>query len=69
MRLIDAERLKSHYAWWGNEEKEMFDSIVDVQPTVDAVPVVHAEWQVYSAKDCLYTCSNCHCAPRDKTHY
>ena len=45
MRLIDADKLKAHYAWWGNEEKEMFDSIVDVQPTVDAVPVVHGEWR------------------------
>lgn len=32
-RLIDADKLKSHYAWWNNEEKELFDSIVDSQPT------------------------------------
>lgn len=46
MRLIDADRLKAHYCWWSGGSKEMtideakktFDTIVDVQPTVDAVP-------------------------------
>jgi len=41
-RLIDAERLKRHYAWWGaktssdmfKEFKEIFDTIIDLQPTV-----------------------------------
>ena len=37
MRLIDADKLKAHYAWWGNEEREVFDSIVDMQPTVMTV--------------------------------
>ena len=32
-RLIDADVLKKHYAWWNNEEKEIFDVIVDSQPT------------------------------------
>jgi hypothetical protein len=32
-RLIDVDVLKKHYAWWNNEEKEMFDAIVDAQPT------------------------------------
>jgi len=40
MRLIDADKLKQHYAWWNNEEQRTFDQIVDAQPTVDAVPVV-----------------------------
>ena len=43
-RLIDAERLKRHYAWWGSktssemlkEFKHTFDIIVDLQPTVEA---------------------------------
>ena len=43
MRLIDADRLKAHYCWWSGGSKEMtideakktFDTIVDVQPTVD----------------------------------
>ena len=46
MRLIDADRLKAHYCWWSGGTKEMtideakktFDTIIDVQPTVDAVP-------------------------------
>ena len=33
MRLIDADKLKNHYSWWKNENKELFDSIVDQQPT------------------------------------
>ena len=34
-RLIDADRLKAHYAWWGddNDKRRTFDCIVDVQPT------------------------------------
>jgi hypothetical protein len=38
MRLIDADKLKQHYSWWENEQQELFDSIVDAQPTVDAEP-------------------------------
>ena len=46
-RLIDADKLKQHYAWWENgtaemtlaEAKRNFDVIIDVQPTVDAVPL------------------------------
>lgn len=42
-RLIDADKLKQHYAWWENgtaemtldEAKRNFDTIIDVQPTVD----------------------------------
>lgn len=45
-RLIDADKLKQHYAWWENgtaemtldEAKRNFDAIIGVQPTVDAVP-------------------------------
>ena len=33
MRLIDADKLKQHYAWWNDEIKELFDTIVDLQPT------------------------------------
>ena len=33
-RLIDADKLKRHYSWWGNENQETFDTIVDLQPTV-----------------------------------
>lgn len=41
-RIIDADKLKAHYAWWNNEQKKLFDQIVDLQPTVD-IPTVDAE--------------------------
>ena len=47
MRIIDADALKKHYAWWEDERQKLFDSIVDQQPTVDAVPVIRC-------KDCKY---------------
>lgn len=31
-RYIDADKLKNHYAWWNDENKEIFDSIIDAQP-------------------------------------
>lgn len=39
MRLIDADKLKAHYAWWdcteeGRKMKETFDAIVDQQHTI-----------------------------------
>ena len=43
MRLIDADKLKAHYAWLNNEEKELFDQIVDVQPTVSQTEIVERE--------------------------
>ena len=51
-RLIDADKLKAHYAWWEggtrettmDEAKRDFDTIIDVQPTVDAEPVRHGHW-------------------------
>ena len=47
MRLIDADALKKHYAWWEDDRQKLFDSIVDQQPTVDAVPVIRC-------KDCVH---------------
>lgn len=44
MRPIDADKLKSHYAWWPENERTVLDQIVDVQPTIDAVPVVRC-WE------------------------
>lgn len=47
-RLIDADKLKAHYAWWkdaGNADmRDAFDTIVDLQPTVDAEPIKHGRW-------------------------
>lgn len=55
MRLIDADKLKAFYKHWDSEYsgeelkeyKRIFDSIVDQQPTVDAVKIVRC-------KDCKY---------------
>ena len=40
-KLISANKLKQHYAWWGNVDNEVyqqmkviFDTIVDIQPEV-----------------------------------
>lgn len=50
MRLIDSDKLKKHYAWWEDDRQELFDSIVDQQQTVDAVPVIRC-------KDCKHLTS------------
>ena len=34
MRLIDADKLKAHYAWLNNEEQKLFDEIVNQQPSI-----------------------------------
>lgn len=69
--LISRERLKKHYAWWanGSEEyqhfKEVFDTIINLQPTVDAVEVVRCEkcyfaipynekWLLPKKNDCMW---------------
>lgn len=52
MRLIDADKLKAHYSWWGSEgasgelkeRKADFDVIVDLQPTVEAEPITRVRW-------------------------
>lgn len=51
-RLIYADKLKAHYAWWEGGSREMtmdeaksdFDSIIDLQPTVD--PIKHGRWVI-----------------------
>ena len=47
IKYIDADKLKRHYAWWDDEEKKIFDEIIDLQPAADVVPVVRC-------KDCIY---------------
>ena len=48
-RLIYAEKLKAHYAWWANGSemdklyKAIFDSIINLHPTVEAVEVVRCK--------------------------
>ena len=39
VKLINADKLKRHYAWWEDEKQRTFDEIVDYQPAVDAIPV------------------------------
>lgn len=39
MTLINAEKLKQHYAWWEDDRQKLFDDIVDQQKTIDAIPV------------------------------
>lgn len=40
MRLIDADKLKQHFAWWheggedADRQAEIFEQIIDAQPTV-----------------------------------
>lgn len=48
MRQIDADKLKQHYAWWGENDaqKRLFDEIVDRQPTV-APPIKKPEKKFY----------------------
>lgn len=63
-RLIDAEKLKQHYAWWADGSREMtmdeakkdFDVIIDLQPTAD--PYSHGEWE-WHENACEWYCSNC----------
>lgn len=49
-KYIDADALKSHYSWLGDETtltKHDVDDIVDVQPAADVAEVVRC-------KDCRY---------------
>ena len=46
-KYIDADALKSHYSWLGDETtltKHDVDDIVDVQPAADVAEVVHGAW-------------------------
>lgn len=62
-RLIDADKLKAHYSWWKGGGREMtmdeakndFDTIVDLQPTID--PTKHGRWKGAGMGD--YMCSLC----------
>lgn len=64
-RLIDADKLKKHYAWWQggtlaktlDEMKRDFDTIVDLQPTVEAEPVKHGRW--IKDSEGWWHCSEC----------
>lgn len=62
MRLIDADALKKHYAWWEDDKQKLFDSIVDQQPTVETAPVRHGKWIIRDNPGTGWyriTCSEC----------
>lgn len=47
MRLIDADKLRTELfdaVWMTDNDEHMVEEIVERQPTVDAVPVLHARW-------------------------
>lgn len=70
-RLIDADRLKAHYCWWAGGSKEMsideakkiFDTIIDVQPTVEQPQTNATEnmVEIVRCKDCENWVENEHC--------
>lgn len=63
-RLISADKLKAHYAWWKggtreltmDEAKHDFDTIIDLQPTVEPK---RGRWLPSDKGDCTYICSEC----------
>ena len=57
MRLIDADKLKQHYAWWNDENKELFDTIVDAQPTVEMQKNKCGKWAHIGGDE--WSCSCC----------
>lgn len=65
MRLIDADAMREE--WIENGENEYvydtnaFLESIDAQPTIDAVPVVHGEWERVSDRPKTYIrrCSVC----------
>ena len=63
MRLIDADKLKEHYAWWAGGTYELsmdaakvsFDTIVDNQPTITERT---AKWEAVTVCQ-VFKCSAC----------
>ena len=56
MILIDADELKKHYSWWRDEYKDIFDDIIDQQPTVEERK--KGKW-ILDDKSGRYRCSEC----------
>lgn len=64
-RLIDADKLKAHYSWWKDgtremtmgEAKDIFDDIVDLQPTAEK----HGHWVEENTRthSMQFKCSEC----------
>lgn len=79
MRLIDADKLKAHYAWWNNEEKELFDAIIDEQPIVGIIKCGECKYHLnnyidkippykheYCFKYAQYVKSYCFCSQAER---
>ena len=70
-RIIDADKLKAHYAWWDNEDKKIFDAIVDLQPDAEK----HGHWtkernpMMYQTIPYVWVCDQCGTAFYYKTPY
>ena len=46
-KYISANKLKEHYSWWGDtEQRQIFDTIVDLQPAADVAEVRHGRWRI-----------------------
>ena len=60
-RLIYAEELKTALISCrdlGRRSCEAVAKVIDEQPTIEAVPVVHGEWKYYK-KQGIAVCTNC----------
>ena len=67
-RLIDADKIDFNEVFGGQSDfakdtRGAAQSLIDAQPTVEAVPVVHGEWIHVPSSDLAtgraYECSNC----------
>ena len=60
MRLIDASVLQEEYKKRHDGKRLL---LIDVAPTVDAVPVIHGRWIPYNSKyghdEKVYLCDQC----------
>lgn len=66
MRLIDAENLAKFidYGHLNNPNEKLYSEndireMIDMMPTVDAVPVRHGKWIEYPTADGMNQCSEC----------
>ena len=82
MRLIDAENLAKFidYGHLNNPNEKLYSEndireMIDMMPTVDAVPVRHGKWEMkpdpYGFFDEIPVCSECGCTTkmREKTKF
>lgn len=67
-RLIDAGTLKAGFEMDGYKSPYV-ERLIDACPTVDAVPVVHAQWMLEPRERCIVVCSNCHAGCFSRTPY